>query len=295
MTDFEHKPTFAFEGVKLFNCDSFEWLDDAEDCSIHAVVTDPPYGLVEYRPDQVEKMRNGKGGVWRLPPKLDGCQRKPVPRFTTLTDDDLLQMDLFFTELGRKLTRVLVPGANVLMASNPLVSHIVTLALAKGGLEPRGQVIRLVQTLRGGDRPKNAEDTYRGVTVMPRSQWEPWVMMRKPLDGTVAHNLETWGTGGWRRTEDDKPFGDVIKACPARGAEREIAPHPSIKPQALMRPLVRASLPLGVGTILDPFAGSGSTLAAAASLGLDAIGCELDTHYFELATEAIPSLATLEI
>jgi len=49
----------------------------------------------------------------------------------------------------------------------------------------------------------------------------------------------------------------------ARGEERKIAPHPSLKPQAFMRQLVRAALPLGRGVILDPFMGAGSTVAAA--------------------------------
>ena len=68
--------------------DAFEWLRDAEPDSIHAVVTDPPYGLLEYRPDQLEKMRNGRGGVWRLPPSFDNAKRKPLPRFTVLSERD---------------------------------------------------------------------------------------------------------------------------------------------------------------------------------------------------------------
>ena len=191
------------------------------------------------------------------------------------------------------MMRVLVPGANVLVASNPLVMHVITGALATSGLEPRGALIRLVQTLRGGDRPKGAEDEWHEVSVMPRSQWEPWIMMRKPVEGTVAENLRKYGTGGWRRTEDGKPFGDTIAAAPARGKERELAPHPSVKPQSLMRRLVRASLPTGKGTILDPFAGSGSTLSAAEAMGLSAVGCEQDDEFFEMASKAIPQISHL--
>lgn len=118
-------------------------------------------------------------------------------------------------------------------------------------------------------------------------------MMRKPIEGTVAENLRRYGTGGWRRTEEGKPFGDVIKAAPARGKEKAIAPHPSVKPQILMRQLVRASLPTGKGTILDPFAGSGSTLSAAVEMGLRAVGCEQDDEFFKLASKAIPQVSRL--
>jgi site-specific DNA-methyltransferase (adenine-specific) len=47
---------------------------------------------------------------------------------------------------------------------------------------------------------------------------------------------------------------------------------------------------LGEGTVLDPFAGSGSTLAAAESVGYSSIGIEKDEDYFALAEKAIPRL-----
>jgi site-specific DNA-methyltransferase (adenine-specific) len=72
-----------------------------------------------------------------------------------------------------------------------------------------------------------------------------------------------------------------------------MAPHPSIKPQKLMRYIVRGVLPLGEGVIYDPFSGSGSTLAAAASLGYQAIGTERDPEYFQMAVAAIPRLSGL--
>jgi site-specific DNA-methyltransferase (adenine-specific) len=57
--------------------------------------------------------------------------------------------------------------------------------------------------------------------------------------------------------------------------------------------LVRGVLPLGRGVILDPFAGSGSTLAAAEAIGYLSIGVEKDPQYFSLAQRAIPKLVGL--
>ncbi len=59
--------------------------------------------------------------------------------------------------------------------------------------------------------------------------------------------------------------------------------HPTVKPVDLMRYLVRLVTPPG-GTVLDPFAGSGSTLLAAKREGLRSIGIEMDESY--LATAA---------
>lgn len=280
---------------QLHHVDAFEWLHRAEPCSVEAVVTDPPYGLIEFSDEQLQKRKSGKGGVWRIPPSFDGCQRSPLPRFTVLRETDRRQLREFFSQLADGLLRVLVPGAHVFIATNPLVSYLVYEPFIAGGFEKRGEVIRLVQTLRGGDRPKNAEKEFGMVTVMPRSGWEPWGLFRKPCEGRVQDNLRKWKTGGLRRISRDEPFRDVIEASVARNGERAIAPHPALKPQLLMRQLVRASLPFGEGTILDPFMGSGSTIAAAAACGLKSVGLESNREYFDMAVRAIPQLAKLKI
>ncbi len=277
----------------LFLADCLAWMENADPASLHAIVTDPPYGLKEYTASEKEKLRNGRGGVWRIPPSFDGCKRSPLPRFTVLADAEREALRRFFADFAQRAFRVLVPGAHLFIATNPLLSHLVYVPLIKAGFEKRGEIIRLVQTLRGGDRPKNAHHEFAEVTVMPRSCWEPWGLFRKPCEGRVQDNLRKWKTGGLRRPSVHSPFTDVIRSSPTRTDERAIAPHPSLKPQAFMRQIVRAALPLGVGTVLDPFAGSGSTLAAAVALGYDSVGVELDPSYFRLAGRVIPKLAAL--
>lgn len=195
------------------NC--LNWLRTQPTRSIHAVVIDPPYGMVEYPANEQKKLRDGKGGVWRIPPYFDGHKRAPLPRFTTLDQQDLRNLERFFFHWATLLLPVLVPGANVIVASNPLVSH----AFRRRPRASR-EIVRLVMTMRGGDRPKNAHEE----------------------------------------------FGE---------------------PQSFLRQLVRAVLPLGEGTILDPFAGAGSTLAAAIAVGYSSIGIERDPHYAEIARRAI--------
>jgi site-specific DNA-methyltransferase (adenine-specific) len=254
-------------------------------------VTDPPYGLLEYSPEELQKRKNGKGGVWRIPPSFDGCRRSPLPRFTVLKEPDKDALRAFFARFASALVPVLVPGGHVFIATNPLVSHFVYGPFMDAGFEKRGEVIRIVQTLRGGDRPKNAHSEFSEVSVMPRSCWEPWGLFRKPCEGRVQDNLRKWGTGGLRRVSENGPFKDLIYSSPARGYEREVAPHPSLKPQHFLRQIVRASLPLGIGTILDPFMGSGSTIAAASACGLESVGLEVNAEFFALAQAAIPKLA----
>jgi len=277
---------------EIVQADAFDWLEHAKPHSIHAVVTDPPYGLVEYTPRELEKMVRGRGGVWRIPPSFDGCRRRPLPRFTVLTEQDRAALRAFFEQLAVRLLRALVPGTHVFIATNPLVSHLVYEPFIAAGFDKRGEIIRVVYTLRGGDRPKNAHGEFPDVSVMPKSCWEPWGLFRKPCEGRVQDNLRKWKTGGLRRISATEPFKDLIYSAPARGFERVVAPHPSLKPQGFLRQVVRAALPSAQGIILDPFMGSGSTIAAATACGLDSIGLEVNESYFELAKKAIPALAS---
>jgi DNA modification methylase len=73
---------------------------------------------------------------------------------------------------------------------------------------------------------------------------------------------------------------DSYKAPPAAN------PHPTVKPLALMRWLVRLAVPPG-GLTLDPFCGSGSTGCAAAVEGRRFLGVELDHGYAEIARARI--------
>ncbi len=277
----------------IFCVDAFDWLDQQEPNSIHAVVTDPPYGLIEYTDKELTKLKNGRGGVWRIPPSFDGHTRRPLPRFTVLGDSDRARLRDFFARLAEALMPVLVPGAHVFIATNPLVSNLVYEPFIASGFEKRGEIIRVVTTLRGGDRPKNAHSEFPDVSVMPRSCWEPWGLFRKPCEGRVQDNLRTWKTGGLRRPSANEPFKDLIISSPTRAAEHSIAPHPSLKPQHFLRQIVRASLPLDEGVILDPFMGSGSTIAAATACRLESIGLEANPDYFRMAASAIPRLASL--
>ena len=264
------------------------------DASIHAVCTDPPYGLVEFSAKEVAKLRAKKGGIWRLPPNWDGVQRRPLPRFTVLSADEKQGIQDFFECWAKAFYPKLRPGAHVLIAGNPLLQLYVQNGLLAAGYEHRATLLRLYHGFRGGDRPKNAELEFPGVCVSPRGNYEPWLLFRKPItERTVAQNLRKWGTGGLRMLKGDKPLPDVISSFKTPGLERAISDHPSLKPQHLLRIFARSLLPLGKGTIMDPFMGSGSTVAACHALGYDAIGMEIDRLYFNTVNQTIPRLASL--
>jgi len=281
----------------ILHGDCFQWFPQVPENSIHAVVTDPPYGLKEYDIEQIVKRENCNGGVWRIPPAFDGHKRAPLPRFTALTQKERAKCHDFFVEWAQLVLRVMRPGGHLFIASNAFLSQLVFSALVAGGWEFRGELIRLVRTLRGGDRPKNAEQEFPDVSSLPRGCYEPWGILRKPMPSgmKVSDCLRQFQTGGLRRTPDGNPFNDVIFSERTPRQEREIAKHPSLKPQSFLRQVVHAALPLGEGIILDPFMGSGSTVAAAISVGVCCIGIERYEEYYNMSRSAIPKLAAISL
>lgn len=99
--------------------------------------------------------------------------------------------------------------------------------------------------------------------------------VRKSAAHTGAIQAKQWTDDGTRLARS------VIKA---RLTNRAI--HPTEKPQAILDPLIRYSVPVG-GLVLDPFAGSGSTLLTARSLGRRAIGIEANEAYCEAAARRL--------
>lgn len=275
---------------RIEKADCFEWLRQCPALSLQAVCTDPPYGILEFTEKELTKLRAGRGGVWRLPPKVGGSHRDPLPRFTILTQEQKQHLGGYFRDWGKLLLHVLVPGAHVCVAGHPILQHHVQGAMVEAGFEVRPAIMRLYFSFRGGDRPKNAESEFPEVCVSPKGAYEPWMLFRKPIETkTVAENLRQWKTGALRRLSIDKPLPDAIPSGRTPKREEAISDHPCLKPQHFMRILVRTLLPLG----LDPFMGSGSTVAAAEAVGYASTGLEIDTEYFRLVEKSIPRLAAL--
>jgi DNA modification methylase len=154
----------------------------------------------------------------------------------------------------------------------------------------------------------DAAKQWEGWGTALKPAHEPIVVARKPLNGTVAANVFQYGTGAlnidacrigdppgrWPANvihdgsdevtamfpDDTHRFFYAAKATRAeRNAENTTTNnHPTVKPITLIRYLLRLVTPPN-GTTLDPFAGSGTTLAAAIHENLHAIGIELTPEY----------------
>jgi site-specific DNA-methyltransferase (adenine-specific) len=151
--------------------------------------------------------------------------------------------------------------------------------------------------LRGGDRPRNAEKEFAGVSSLPRGCYEPWGLFRKPLPAgcTVSDCPREFQTGGLRRRPGGLPFADVIGSERTPRAERRIARHPGLKPQSFLRQVAHACLPRAPASSSTRSWVRVAGVAAAEALGLACVGVERVADYFALAQEAVPQLAALGV
>ena len=171
------------------------------------------------------------------------------------------------------------------------------------------------KTLTTGAPITDEAKAWEGWGVGLKPAWEPIVVARRPLDGTLTHNVRTHGTGAMNiRAGMDAAAGSyppnllmgeqALAAAVEQGAPDHAWPvfryqpkaptserpkvegiqHVTVKPLELMRYLIRLVVRPG-SLILEPFAGSGTTLQAAAMENTRAVGCELDDRYIPLIKE----------
>lgn len=95
----------------------------------------------------------------------------------------------------------------------------------------------------------------------------------------MDEEIYVWGSG-WERSS--RAPASVIITTENRTSETRRVGHPTPKPLDLLQTLMARLAPVEGGHVIaDPFAGSGSTLVAAAAMGHKAIGIELDERYCE--------------
>ena len=97
--------------------------------------------------------------------------------------------------------------------------------------------------------------------------------------------------GVWDRFVRSSPDGTVFHLSAWKRVVEDVFRHRPHYLIAAEGSVVRAVLPLGEGLVVDPFAGAGSTLAAAEAVGYESLGVEKDRFYFDMACGAIPKLA----
>lgn len=145
------------------------------------------------------------------------------------------------------------------------------------------------------DRPTRSHEQVFLLSKQPRYYYDADAIREPYAEDSVERvvrgrsNRHKWVDGG---PGSQTLAADISKACssPLGRNKRDVwsvntagfpGAHFATFPEALVEPMILAGCPEG-GTVLDPFAGSGTTLAVANRLGRHAIGIELNPAYVQL-------------
>lgn len=171
--------------VRLIAGDCRDAIRLLADNSIDSVVTDPPYALVS-----IQK-RFGKDGAAPAKHGTDGLYARASAGFMGKQWDT--GEVAFATEFWSEVMRVLKPGGHVLAFGGTRTYHRLACAIEDAGFEIRDQI----GWLYGSGFPKshNQHGDWDGWGTALKPAWEPIVLARKPLVGTVATNLAAHGVG----------------------------------------------------------------------------------------------------
>jgi len=335
-----HYPHFRNEHATLWHADALELLTElptASTASVDAVITDPPYAL------------DMAGGGW----DSAGSFRRALPASSRPGTDARVfqQWCRVWAAEGR---RVLRPGGHIFAFGGSRTWHRLVAGIEDAGLEIRDSIAWLyangmpksldvsaaldrcagevrpdratrpaeysptlgtIHRVQAKGTPVTAEaQLWQGWGTALRPAFEPLVVARAPLSGTVIGTLSEHGTGalnlaagsrgGWPpNTAMDPELAQLLirdvgaasergarsfpvfrygqKASPAERPKVAGLTHETVKPLALMRWLVQLATAPG-GIVLDPFAGSGTTMEAALAEGRQVIGIERETRYLPL-------------
>lgn len=227
--------------------DSIAYLKTLADDSVDAVITDPPYGLEEFCMARGHRMAT----MGRANHIDDGWDKSSV--ITEVVNEMLVEA-----------SRVLKPGGNLLMF---------------GAFEPLGQYAtnppgKLYYKTFGVWHKSNP--IPRNMNVRYVSALETWIHFVNAKKGKKTGTFNNEG----------KPQHNYVKTSLTPVSERKHGRHSTQKPLSVMNYFVELLTNPG-DIVVDPFAGSGSTIVSAESLGRIGIGIELDSTYADIASKRL--------
>jgi modification methylase len=259
--------------LRLGDARELEWLDDE---SLHLCVTSPPYWtLKEYNehPGQLGHVKDYEAFLDELDRVWKHVYRALVPggRLVCVVGDVCLSRKVYGRHLIMPLHADIIVRCRKIGFDNlnPILWH----KIANAAFEVEGNGSKF----HGKPYEPNA---------VIKNDLEFILMQRKP--------------GGYRKPSDEQRKLSMIPKDDFDAWFRQIwtltgastREHPAPYPLELANRLVRMFSFVG-DTVLDPFAGTGTTLAAAATAGRNAIGTEIDPAYAKLAKVRLATVGNL--
>lgn len=287
----------------IYPGDSLALIKRVGDESVHLILSDIPYGIGAEKWDVLHENTNsaylGSSAAQKNAGTVFQKRRKPINGWSQADRDIPKQYQQWCSSWAPEWFRVLKPGASVFVFAGRRLAHRCVCAMEDAGFSfkdglawirtqapHRAQRLSVVYSRRGdGD----SSDAWRGWRVGNlRPVYEPILWFAKPyrIGGTIADNVLKHGVGAFNESAFLKYVDEPNNLITCGISKSESGKHPTQKSVRLMRILIELTTKENQ-LVLDPFAGSGSTLVAAKSLGRRYLGFERDPAYVEVCGERL--------
>ena len=291
---------------KIYQGNSLELIKKVENEEVHLILSDIPYGIGTDHWDVLHDNTNsaylGSSPAQKTAGAVFQKRGKPINGWSKADRAIPKQYQDWCAQWTPEWYRVLKPGASVFVFAGRRLAHRCICAMEDAGFSlkdslawirsqapHRAQRLSIVYSRRGDGI---AAEKWRGWRVGNlRPSYEPILWFTKPykIGTTIADNALTHGLGAYN--EDaylryvDQP--ENIIRCGLGKEERGL--HPTQKSLRLMKSLIELTTRDGQ-LVLDPFAGSGSTLVAAKLLGRKFVGFEAVPEYVSICQKRLEEL-----
>lgn len=283
--------------LKLGDC--IQLMKNIEDNSIHAIVSDIPYGISYDEWDVLHKNTNsallGASQAQKKAGNVFKHRGKPLNGWSEADKKISKEYQEWCESWAKEWLRVLKPGSSVFIFAGRRMAHRCICALEDAGFifkdmiawqkeqaPHRAQRISIVYDRRKDTNNSKKWDGWRVGNLRPIFEPILWFMKPYKIGGTIADNMIDFEVGAfndyfWKRYVPDS--SNTIKV---QISKSDHGLHPAQKPIELLKALIGLTTSEG-HTILDPFCGSGSTLIAAKELNRNCIGIEKREEYYNIA------------
>jgi site-specific DNA-methyltransferase (adenine-specific) len=277
---------------QIFQGNSIAVLPSLPDEAVHLILSDIPYGIGYEDWDVLHENTNsalrGSSPAQIKAGAVFKTRGKPINGWSEADRLIPLQYYEWCAEWASQWLRVLKPGGSAIVFAGRRLSHRCIVALEDAGftfrdtlawLRPRAphraQRVSVVFERRGDAKSAAQWDGWRVGNLRPI--FEPILWFTKPykIGTTIADNVLQHGIGAYNEAALVRYTGQPDNVLSIGFANGEAGLHPTQKPIRLMAALIELTTTPGQ-IVLDPFAGSGSTLVAAKQLGRKYLGIELD-------------------
>ncbi|MEM6361903.1 MAG: site-specific DNA-methyltransferase [Bacteroidota bacterium] len=291
----------------IYQGDCIEVLKGFPEGSIACCITDPPYNyeFIGHKWDdsevkrRTERVKDSKTMVKNIPygsGLAGGVRNKRWYEKNRKNDLDYMKWCQLWTD---ELYRVCKAGAPVaVFNSNRSIAHV-QIALENSGFYTRDLLVyrrnsgiprglNLERKLEKMNDPDSSR--WHGWHSAFRNEWEAIILVQKPLMNNYWNTLQNTNVGVFKTVNEDGSFQSNILENLSKKGKDEKFDHCTVKPLMLIKKLVDTLVPPHKENIvLDPFAGSGTTLVAADELGFNYVGIEIEENYIPIIDDRIES------